>query len=47
MATIQVRYAAVDKNKLLYDHTKFNESIEVLIKMVNRLDHFDRVFAQE
>lgn len=47
MKTIQVRYAAVDKNRLLYDHTKFNEAIEVVIKMLDRLDRFDRVFAQD
>ncbi len=39
------RYAV---SKSLYDHTKFNEAIEILIKMLDRLDHFDRIFiAQE
>lgn len=52
MKTIQVRYASADKNNksLLYnaeDHAKFNEAIEVVIKMLDRLDRFDRVFAQE
>lgn len=48
MKTIQVRYA-LDKNKdkLLYDHTQFNEAIEILIKMLDRLDRFDRIFAEE
>ena len=32
-------------NKLLYDHTKFNEAIEILIKMLDKLDRFDRIFA--
>ncbi|MGC1132916.1 MAG: hypothetical protein WA941_08835 [Nitrososphaeraceae archaeon] len=36
----------VDKNKLLYDHTEFNEAIEILIKMLDRLDRFDGIFAQ-
>jgi hypothetical protein len=45
-AGTQVRHA-VGKNELLYDHTKFNEAIEVLIKMVDKLDRFDRVFAQQ
>lgn len=35
----------VDK-KLLYDHTEFNEAIEILIKMLDRLDRFDGIFAQ-
>lgn len=34
--------------KLLYgDHSEFNEAIEILIKIIDRLDRFDRVFAQE
>jgi hypothetical protein len=36
----------VDKNDLLYDHTKFNDAIEILIKMLDRRDHFDRIFAR-
>jgi hypothetical protein len=30
----------------LYDHSKFNESIETIIKMLDRLDHFDRIFVE-
>lgn len=38
---------SVGKNKSLYgDHTKFNEAIEILIKVIDRLDRFDRIFAQ-
>lgn len=41
----QIRYS-VNKNKSLYgDHTKFNKSIEILIKIIDRLDRFDRIFA--
>jgi hypothetical protein len=29
-----------------YDHTKFNEAIEILVKMLDRLDRFDSIFAQ-
>ena len=32
---------------LLYDHKQFNEAIEVVIKMLDRLDHYDRKFAVE
>lgn len=34
-------------HKVEYDHTKFNEEIEVVIKMLDRLDHYDRIFAIE
>ena len=35
-----------DKEKLLYDHTAFNEATEVVIKMLDRLDRFDRIFTE-
>ena len=41
-AGTQSRHAV---NKSLYDHTKFNEAIELLIKMLDRLDRFDRIFT--
>jgi hypothetical protein len=31
----------------LYDHSKFNEAIETVIKMLDRLDEFDRIFVQQ
>lgn len=41
----QVRYGASKTDrKLLYDHTKFNEAIEIIIKMLDKLDRFDRIF---
>ena len=36
-----------DKKELLYDHTAFNEAIEIVIKMLDRYERIDRVFAQE
>lgn len=34
------------KKELLYgDHTEFNEAIEVIIKVLDKFDRFDRVFA--
>lgn len=36
---------AVKEDKLLYDHTYFNETIEVLIKILDRFDRFDRIFV--
>jgi hypothetical protein len=43
------RYEVQDKeDKPLLCHQKsFNDAIEVVIKMLDRLDHYDRVFAQE
>ena len=40
----QVKYV-VNRDELQYDHSKFNEAIEVVIKMLIRLDRFDRAFA--
>jgi hypothetical protein len=42
----QVRHA-VNKRELLYDHTKSNEAIEIIMKMLDRLDRFDRMFIQQ
>lgn len=36
-----------EKKPLLYEHTEFNKAIEVVIKMLDRLDSVDRVFAQD
>jgi hypothetical protein len=41
-------YTTRPKTSSLYgDHTRFNEAMEILIRMLDRLDRFDRVFAQE
>jgi hypothetical protein len=37
---------AVDKKLTYGDHAKFNEAIETVIKMLDRLDHFDRIFVE-
>ena len=39
----EVRHA-VNKRELLYDHTKSNEAIEIIIKMLDKLDRFNRIF---
>jgi hypothetical protein len=42
------RTVRAEVNKPLhYDHKQFNEAIEVVIKMLDRLDHYDRIFAVE
>jgi hypothetical protein len=38
--------AVTNKARRQYDHVKANAVMEILIKMVDRLDRFDRVFAQ-
>lgn len=35
------------ERRLLYDHTQFNEAIEVVIKMLDDLDHYDRLFVED
>lgn len=36
-----------DDKKLIYDHTEFNKAVEVVIKILDRFDHYDRMFARE
>jgi hypothetical protein len=42
-----VRKHKQQDKKLLYDHTQFNEAIEIVIKLLDRYDRIDRAFAQE